>query len=1047
MQVSYTNYESVDKTIYAVFSADEGTSYIDCVQLEKMPTASRYNLVNNGDFASADSWTRNNLADGDLLTTAPSNHPVLSSNAYKITGEYTTAKSVKQTINVSGGEGDSYVFGGWAMGNSAALGEIENSGVTKDFGIKCTIYNGTEVVKEETAQFNPNVTQWQFVSGAIAATGDYTSITIEAVYTNNVNTVYFDGLQLFKEEFGVSYTYDDEGNVISVIDLQKKNTEYEYDSDNNLTQIIEDDNVKMTYTYWEGTHNVKTATTEEGLSYYFEYDGYGNNTLVSITSNGQTISSTAEYTDNGDLLEFTEDALGNQTTYGYDEQTGLLDWVQYPEDTAATWTEYTYDNMYRTATVAATTDTALNLSANYTYEDDLLKTIQTPSTTYTFEYGDFSLRSAVKIGNRNLASYTYESGTNRLQRLDYGNGDRVEYTYDSLGRLILETYEDSETVSYAYDNSGNLATVTDSETGVVTTYYYDLLNRQSGYREQGANLDHTVKYEYDDNNNLASMTETVNGVTKIYTYTYDDDNRIISESVGGVTVEYTYDGFGRLENRVVKQDETVIQTSTPTYSAGKDSNTTTGQISSYNGYTYTYDDNGNILTISDGTYTTSYEYDSANQLIRENNQEQGFTHTWTYDNAGNILSRTEYAYTTAEDLDSIPLSETFAYGYTNEVWGDLLTSYDGDGITYDEIGNPLNDGEWTYTWQHDRQLASMSDGTTTWTYTYGADGMRTKKTDGYERYTYVYNGSKLVRLIIDAQESFDFCFTYDASGTPLTITDNDYGYTYYYITNLQGDVIGIKNSSGEQFVTYTYDAWGNDTGHTVTQLADFNPLRYRGYVYDQETGLYYLQSRYYNPEWGRFINADAYTATGQGFVGNNMFGYCGNNPVIHCDPTGKFFVAMGRLFDWIFGDGEEEFDDSSAITKKIEKSELMSKIVDNAYEQYKATGQTFFEDNAEFTPDNSLDLYLSLQHFHYTVTISTKSVTEKYLCGFIVREIKTHYVYATVTITDTYDFDMKEWSGVGNILNNIACLLQQNAGIGSDYDIKIKYDVILSTGC
>ena len=775
------------------------------------------------------------------------------------------------------------------MGDSAPLKAGQN-GVTKDFGIKCTIYNGTEVVKEETAQFNPNVTQWQFVSGAIAATGDYTSITIEAVYTNNVNTVYFDGLQLFKEEFGVSYTYDDEGNVKSVIDLQKKTTEYEYDTNGNLLEVMQDGKAKMTYTYWEGTHNVKTATTEEGLSYYFEYDGYGNNTLVSITNNGQTISSIADYTDNGDLLEFTKDALGNQTTYGYNEQTGLLDWVQYPEDTTATRTEYTYDEMYRTATVAATTDTALNLSANYTYEDDLLKAIQTPSTTYTFEYGDFSLRSAVKIGNRNLASYTYESGTNRLQRLDYGNGDRVEYTYDSQGRLIRQTNEDGETVSYAYDNSGNLATVTDSETGVVTTYYYDLLNRQSGYREQGANLDHTVKYEYDEDNNLASMTETINGVTKTYSYTYDDDNRIISESVGGVTVEYTYDGFGRLENRVVKQGDAVIQTSTPTYSAGDGDNATTGQISSYNGYTYTYDDNGNILTISDGSYTTSYEYDSANQLIRENNQELGFTHTWTYDSAGNIQNRKEYAYTTGELGSAI---QTVYYDYIAQEWGDLLTAYGGNEFDYDTIGNPLNDGEWSYTWQHGRQLASMTDGATTWTFTYDAGGMRTERSPGYEQgiYTYVYNGSKLSQMTV---QGVTLRFVYDASGTPLTVTV-DNSTVYYYKTNLQGDVVGILNSAGVQVVTYTYDAWGNVQILQNHQIAEFNPLLYRGYVYDWETGLYYLQSRYYNPEWGRFINADGLVSTGQGLLGNNMFAYCLNNSVNGYDPFGE----AGLLFAFI----------------------------------------------------------------------------------------------------------------------------------------------------
>ena len=888
-QISYTNTTDQAQTIYGVFVAyTEAVAYIDCVQAEQMPTASRYNLLNNGDFGTASGWTPTGLAGDDGVTAVTDTHPVLSPTAYKITGEYTTAKSVRQTVSVSGSAGDSFVFGGWAMGNSASLAEFETSGVTKEFAIKCTLYNGTEVVKEETVRFNPNVTQWQFVSGAIAATGDYTGITVEAIYANNANVVYFDGLQLFKEEFGTTFTYDEDGNVTSTVDLQKKETTYEYDENNNLTQIIQDGQAKMTYTYYENSHNVKSATTDEGLTYDFEYDGYGNNTRVSITAGGQTISSTADYTDNGDLLESTKDALGNQTTYGYDAQTGLLDWVQYPEDTEATRTEYTYDTMFRTATVAATTDTALNLSASYTYEDDLLKTLQTPSATYTFEYGNFSLRSGVKVGNRNLASYTYETGTNRLQRLDYGNGGRVEYTYDDQGRLLRQTYEDTTYVAYAYDNSGNLATVTDSATGVVTTYYYDLLNRQSGYRKAGTNADLSVTYEYDDKNNLASMTETVGGVSKTYTYTYDDDNRIVSETVNGVTVEYTYDSFGRLETRVVKNGDTVIHTGTPTYSPGKEANTTTGQIASYNGYTYTYDANGNILSVSDGTNTTSYEYDSANQLIRENNQAGNDTHTWTYDNAGNITSRKEYAYTTGS-LEGITAASTVSYTYGDSDWGDLLTGYGTNSITYDAIGNPLSDGEWSYVWQHGRQLASMSQGTTTWAYTYDADGMRTGRTDGTNAYTYVYNGSKLTAMTKTADA---FAFTYDASGTPLTVAYN--GTVYYYKTNIQGDVIAILDGSGNAVVTYAYDAWGvllGTAGTMASTLGTLNPLRYRGYVYDPETALYYLQSRYYNPEIGRFINADVYVTTGQGFIGNNMFAYCGNNPVLRTDQAGKLWLV------------------------------------------------------------------------------------------------------------------------------------------------------------
>ena len=102
-------------------------------------------------------------------------------------------------------------------------------------------------------------------------------------------------------------------------------------------------------------------------------------------------------------------------------------------------------------------------------------------------------------------------------------------------------------------------------------------------------------------------------------------------------------------------------------------------------------------------------------------------------------------------------------------------------------------------------------------------------------------------------------------------------------------------------VYYTYDAWGNilnTTGTLASTLGQLNPLRYRGYVYDQETGLYYLQSRYYNPTTARFLNADTFASTGQGILGNNMFAYCLNNPVNGCDPHGDVFLPVLTLADY-----------------------------------------------------------------------------------------------------------------------------------------------------
>ena len=184
----------------------------------------------------------------------------------------------------------------------------------------------------------------------------------------------------------------------------------------------------------------------------------------------------------------------------------------------------------------------------------------------------------------------------------------------------------------------------------------------------------------------------------------------------------------------------------------------------------------------------------------------------------------------------------------------------------------------------------------------------TTGTNGSTTYSYVYNGSQLVQMTVGANTLY---FTYDANGLPATVTQN--GTTYYYALNAQGDVIGIYTESGTDVCMYVYDAWGNpvytsnNSSYTIDEL---NPLRYRGYVFDQDTGLYYLQSRYYNPEWGRFINADAFVSTGQGILGNNMFAYCRNNPVRRIDISGTLDyecdeesedLASGNRNDWAKG--------------------------------------------------------------------------------------------------------------------------------------------------
>jgi len=217
-----------------------------------------------------------------------------------------------------------------------------------------------------------------------------------------------------------------------------------------------------------------------------------------------------------------------------------------------------------------------------------------------------------------------------------------------------------------------------------------------------------------------------------------------------------------------------------------------------------------------------------------------------------------------------------------------MTSYNGTTITYDGVGNPLsynNGSAYTFTWQG-RNMASAKKGTgNTISYKYGADGLRTQKTNGSTVSDYYYLGGK---LMYEKRGEKEFCFQYDSFGN-LSYIKN--GTDEYYVgCNSRGDVITLHNTStGALAYTYTYDSWGNvisvktpsgtTPGATTTPM--LNPIRYRGYYYDSETGFYLTGSRYYDPVVGRFINADNVIADVGGDIrGYNMYAYCFNNPVM-----------------------------------------------------------------------------------------------------------------------------------------------------------------------
>ena len=479
--------------------------------------------------------------------------------------------------------------------------------------------------------------------------------------------------------------------------------------------------------------------------------------------------------------------------------------------------------------------------------------------------------------------------------------------------MTSKNYNNNPRYTYQYDASGNIGYSQDLVNGVNYRYVYDLSNRLVEINSSdGSKLD----YQYDVNNNTTQISDKIGTQTApiITRYDYDKDNR--QKTVygnNGSTTSFVYDILGRLQSRSVSTG-TANYTTSYQYESGSSTNSTTSRLSTItnNGspISYTHDANGNIKTVTQGSSVISYTYDELNEVTREDNQVLNKSIVYAYDAGGNLLSKTEYPYTTG--TLGTP-TRTYNYSYGDSNWKDKLTSYDGNSITYDTIGNPLTYNGWTYAWEEGRQLSGMSSSGTNISYKYNDDGIRTQKTVNGVTTKYHLVGDE-VTSEINGTDTINY--TYDASGDLVSMNLN--GVEYYYIYDGMGNIIGLFDSTGAQVVSYIYDTWGkliSITGSLANTVGVKNPYRYRGYRYDTETGLYYLQSRYYNPEWGRFINADALGGTIGTLLSHNVFAYAMNNPVNMDDQSGNWpqwlkSIAQG-IVDFVQGVGAAVMEDLS----------------------------------------------------------------------------------------------------------------------------------------
>lgn len=911
---------STSATLYFI-AVGTGTLWLDAAQFEEGCVVNRYNLIRNGDFSMNSSgvptfWTANgsNDSDDEIVATEDWEHPTfLHDNVMRIYGDPQTNKGIYQDLPISGSEGDVYVASGWARGYSRPIGDDP-----RRFGIRVAFKNSSGTRENaDVLSWNEEWTNWQYISGAVIAPCDYTAIRFNVDYEENLNYAEFDGFALYKEEFGNTFAYDEDGNVTAVKDLASKQAKAEYDDYNNLISYVQPgraDDEKTVISYGSLDSDKKrrlpeSVTTPAGVYTRKQYDSMGNVTRSSIIDNVNgdfEIETRTSYTSDGNHVETETDSRGKVVAYTTDLAKDTLTRVTDPNNQSV---EYTYDNMKRVTGASAVVDgnTYKNI---YSYEGSKLKTVShnttgdTPDVTYTFSYDEFGNPITTQVGTQVLSTNVYSTGGDRtLKRVEYGNGGKVYYTHDDFRRMTGIHYDNDTTprFEYEYSANGQVAYVHDNELNRTAWTEYDASERpiRMHLMENATDISlgtpvHVNSVSYDEFGNVEMYKEMVSGSANYETtLIYDVDNRPTALRFGADNrkITYAYDRVNRISNRTVVGAANYATTYMYLRPEDEDAfmSTPLVQTITQNGqnFSYTYDNVGNISSVTRNGLTTTYVYDNLGQLTRVNDPHANKSTVYTYDRGGNITSYSEYVFTTGT-LGTATKTVNYVYGDTN--WKDKVTSIDGEEITYDAIGNPLTYDDWAFSWKAGRLLHSMVKPGLTAQFTYDHDGMRIKKVVNDVTTRYTLNGRKIVHMV---QNGNNLHFFYDGQGKPAMVRFNDVD--YFYVYNLQGDVVAMIDITGTQVVEYMYDAWGtmiSKSGSMAATLGTVNPFRYRGYVYDEETGLYYLQSRYYSPMWKRFINADALVSTGKGLLGKNVFVYCNNCPTGQSDPTGQSPIAL-----------------------------------------------------------------------------------------------------------------------------------------------------------
>ena len=681
------------------------------------------------------------------------------------------------------------------------------------------------------------------------------------------------------------YCYDENDRVVkqTVTDRQGRKFEsnYEYNKQGSLVRSTNYAGVVEETVFDEKGREIKKIAynlSDPTSKLYTESKRNEKGVITAdVDESGKYDSVKYTYDHNGEDIVHT-DGKGNKTAFGY-------------KDGALVSISGNADGQESTNTMK--------------YNADLLTKVSNGDTSYKYEYDGWGRTKKVEI-----AGVTYAE---------------TEYVSDFETKTVLAGTIESASVADKYGNVRQQTTVFDSgATEIVTNNYDDLQNLQSVNIDTGNGNGYNITYTRNKDkvvsevrsgeyplekafgyNDDGDLQETVYKVVKdasattdkekyeTLTYGYETDHTPDKRNSKvclpfNIEQKFAYDGLGRtkeiaLGNNLVKN----------VYYAKYGDHATNRVNSVWYGINgirkdnvkYTYDKAGNIATVTEnGVVVARYVYDGLNRLIREDNPTFGKI-TYDYDNAGNILCKTVRG-------------KKYRYAYPQNGWKDQLLErsykeYDGKEVVerfqYDSLGNPTVYRNKSLTWQG-RRLKQF-DGTD---FTYDVNGIRTSKVHNSVLTKYIYDGNNLVA------EQRNNEWIYYIYGVDGVAGFNYQGNTYLYRKNVQGDVTHIYKQEEDRSLTlvaqYVYDAWGNhdvldandELDYNLSSIGNLNPFRYRSYYFDAETSLYYLQTRYYDPELGRFISADSLEYLDPETVGGlNLYTYCGNNPVMAVDSTGS----------------------------------------------------------------------------------------------------------------------------------------------------------------